>query len=125
MFGLFGKKDLENDSFNNMLITALAESVRKNGNLPTEAQIFKTCEELLEKRNAKLTSQQINSIRCSVILFKMSSPADELLPLLKKFIEEIPRGGRGAYDQIFNLLSRHGIVIDDAALDFMKQYGLK
>jgi len=41
MFGLFEKKDLENDSFNNMLITALAESVRKNGNLPTEAQIFK------------------------------------------------------------------------------------
>ena len=125
MFGLFGKKDLENDSFNNMLITALAESVRKHGNLPTEAQIFKTCEELLDKRNAKLTAQQINSIRCSGLLFNMSSPADELIPLLKKFIDEMPRGGRSAFDQIFTLLSRHGIVIDDAALDFMKQFGLK
>ena len=48
MFGLFGKGELENGSFNNALIASISESVRKNGRFPTEDELFSTMSGLIK-----------------------------------------------------------------------------
>ena len=124
MFGLFGKSELENGSFNNALIASISESVRKNGRFPTEDELFSTMSGLIKGK--KLSQNQDNSIRlCALELNSFSWPESELMPLVKGMQQEMPMGGRINYDKIVEILSTHMIIISDDALDFMKQYGLK
>ena len=124
MFGLFGKSELENGSFNNALIASISESVRKNGRFPTEDELFSTMSGLIKGK--KISQNQDNSIRLCALELKMFSwPESELMPLIKGMQQEMPTGGRVNYDKIVNLLSTHTVIVSDDALDFMKQYGLK
>jgi hypothetical protein len=124
MFGLFGKNEMQNTSFNNALIASIGESVRKNGRFPTEDELFSTINSLAKAQ--KLSQSQVNSVRsCALELNTFSWSETELLPLIKGMQKELPNGGRENYDKIIELLTKHAIITSDEALDFMKQYGLK
>ena len=123
MFG-FGKSEMQNTSFNNALIASIGDSVRKNGRFPTEDELFSTINSLA--KGQKMTQSQVNSVRsCALSLNGFEWPQAELMPLFKGMQKEMPTGGRVNYDKIIDILSRHGIIMTDDALDFMKQYGLK
>ncbi len=121
MFGLFGKKELGNGSFNNALIVSLSENLRMLGRLPTEDELFSTIGSLAS--NSKLSSSQINSVRCCALASGLF--ANELIPLIKGLQQEIPKGGREYYEKIVSLLSSRAIISSDEAVDFMNKYGLK
>jgi hypothetical protein len=124
MFGLFGKGELENSTFNNALIASISDGVRKNGRFPTEAQLFTSINGLAKGK--KLSQSQVNSIRaCSLELSNFSWPESELMPLIKGMQQEMSNGGRISYDKICVLLSTYGIIFSDDALNFLKQYGVK
>jgi hypothetical protein len=123
MFG-FGKSEMGNTTFNNALIVSIGESVRKGGRFPTEDELFSTIGSLV--KDQKMTQSQVNSVRaCALSLNGFEWPQTELMPLFKGMQKEMPTGGRVNYDKIIDILSRHGIIMSDKALDFMKQYGLK
>jgi hypothetical protein len=124
VFGLFGKPDLENSSFNNALIACLSDSVRRSGRFPSDGELIGAITELV--KNRKLTPSQINSIRaCALEINSFSWGESELKPLIKKMQMEMPVGGRESYDKIIKLLSSHALIVTDEALEFMSKYGLK
>ena len=122
MFGLFGKKTLENSSFNNMLIAALGEAVGKSGRLPTEGELTQSMTSLLTTAKASLNENQINSIRACAITSTMSSFSDELVPLLKQFKKEMPRGEIYAYNKIKEFLITYTVIFDDDVMGFLKKF---
>lgn len=122
MFGLFGKQELENSTFNHALIVSLGESIRSRNRYPTEKELLEQILDLVG--NKKITSSQINSIRACVVSCQMSF-GDELRPLLNGLRVEIPQGGRSYYDKIIRLLATHIIITTDEALAFMQQHGWK
>lgn len=113
MFGLFGKKAASNSSFNNMLVSALGESIRKNNAMPNEEQLFALIESLLKLRNLKLSGQQINNVRACASMLSLGSGASDFIPLLTKFNEQMPRGEITAFEQIISLLERRFIISSD------------
>lgn len=125
MFGLFGKKELENESFNNLLIATLGELVRKQNRLPnSDSEYFGVMEPILNKKNAKLTQQQIRSIRSCSISMQMGL-GDEILPLVEKMNKEVPSGIMTAKGEIYEELCRHAIISEwnttgDIVADFQK-----
>jgi hypothetical protein len=124
MFGLFGKPDLENSTFNNALIACLSDSVRRNGRFPSDAELFGSIADLV--KNRKITQSQVNSIRaCALEINSFSWGESELKPLIVKMQAEMPVGRRESYDKIVDLLSRYGLIMTDEALEFMSKYGLK
>jgi hypothetical protein len=125
MFGMFGKKELENSSFNNILITSLVESVRRHGRLPDADELIGYVNDLSAKVGKKLSISQIGSLRGCAATFKLESTQSEIIPLLRGIQKEIPVGGRKSYDATFQLLSRYGLIMDDSSIEFMKKYGLK
>jgi hypothetical protein len=123
MFGLFGKSEMQNTSFNNALIASIGESVRKNGRFPTEDELFSTIGSLA--KGQKLSQSQVNSVRsCALEINNFSWAETELMPLIRGMQKEMPTGGRVNYDKIIDILSRHVIITTDEALEFMKKYGL-
>jgi len=115
MFGFFGKSNIENESFNNLLISCLEDCVRQKGRLPTEAELFDMCDFLAGKLKVKLNPSQLNAIRGiaqEINLF--STFSNELLPLLKQGNMEMKTGERKAYDAIRSLLIRYALIYDDA-----------
>jgi hypothetical protein len=124
MFGLFGKSEMENSTFNNALIASISDGVRKTGKFPTESQLFATIEDLAKGK--KLAQSQISCIRaCALELNSFSWPKSELMPLIIKMQKEMPLGGRESYDKILELLGTHAIIVTDDAYEFMKKYGMK
>jgi len=123
MFGLFGKQELENGTFNNTLIASLGESVRRESRLPTEEELLDLIASLIG--NKKLTASQVNSARLCAVTCEMESFGDEIRPLIKEFQKELPQGGHENYDKIIELLSRRAIIVTDEQIAFAKQYGLK
>lgn len=122
MFGLFGKKELENSTFNNVLIASLGESLRQKNRSPTEQELLKQVTDLIG--NKKLTPGQINSIQLCAFLCQTSA-WDELSPLLRGLHIEIPQGGRSYYDKIIKALASRAIIITDEGMAFLNQHGLK
>lgn len=124
MFGLFGKPDLENASFNNALIASLSDSVRRSGRFPSDGELISSITDLVKSR--KITQSQVSSIRaCALAINSFSWGESELKPLIVKMQAEMPVGRRESYDKIVDLLSSYGIVMTDEALEFMSKYGLK
>lgn len=124
MFGLFGKSEMENSTFNNALIASISDGVRKTGKFPTESQLFSTIEDLAKGK--KLAQSQISCIRaCALELNSFTWPQSELMPLILKMQKEMPLGGRESYDKILELLGTHAIIVSDEAYEFMKKYGMK
>lgn len=121
MFGLFGSSELQNSSFNNALIAALGDSIRKNNRYPTESELLASIKNLVG--NHKLTKGQINSIDVCVISTQMGF-GDELRPLLIGMQKELPQGGRENYDRILELLARHAIITTDESLEFLRKLGI-
>ena len=121
MFGFFGKSNIENESFNNLLISCLEDCVRQKGRLPTEAELFDMCDFLAGKLKVKLNPSQLNAIRGiaqEINLF--STFSNELLPLLKQGNMEMKTGERKAYDALRSLLIRYALIYDDAMSGWMK-----
>jgi hypothetical protein len=125
MFGLFGKKELENSSFNNLLITALVECIRRHGRIPSEHDLSVVADELCDKLNRKFNISQAKSMKLCASLLQFESTQSELIPLLRGVQKELPNGGRKSYDATLDFLARHGLIIDDSSIEFMKKYGLK
>ena len=87
MFGLFGKKELENSTFNSALIASISDSVRKSGRFPTESELITAVTDLTKSH--KITSAQINSIRtCALSINGFSWAENELMPLIRKMQKE-------------------------------------
>jgi hypothetical protein len=122
MFGLFGKKIVENDTFNNMLISAFSDTVKRTGRMPNEDEMFESFERLLSSKGAKLNQQQVGAIELCALTLKMGDLAATLLPLVQRLSIEIPRGERKAYDEITTVLKRNGLIIDEADLQFLKRF---
>lgn len=122
MFGFFDKKTLENSSFNNMLVAALSETVGKSGRLPSEGELMQTMDGLLKTAKASLNESQINSIRVCALTSRMGNFSDELIPLLRQFRNEMPRGEIFAYKKIIDFLNSRLITTDEHAMDFLKKF---
>ena len=123
MFGLFGKSELENGTFNNVLIASISDVVRKENGFPNEDGLFAAIEKLIKGK--KLSQSQANSVRlCAFELNNTSWAESELMPLIKGMQSELPKGGRLNYDKIVSLLSDRMIIISDEGIDFLKKYGL-
>ena len=128
MFGF--RKPLENSDFNNVVICAIGETVRRSGRLPTESELFLNIDELLKRKNNKLSPEQCKSVvNCAYEFSLLSWPSKELIPEYKKFLVEFPIE-LTSYNNIFKILCMHALLYDDNALDFLggdllKQYGLK
>jgi hypothetical protein len=123
VFGLFGKEELPNGTFNNALIAAISDSVRQTGKFPSESALLSAVNDIT--KNKKITPNQVNAIRCCALeINSFSWGESELMPLIKKMQTEIPRGGRESYDKVVQLFAQYGIITTDEGIDFMKKYGL-
>lgn len=121
MFGLFGKKDAPNESFNNILISTLGEMARTGNRNPTDDDLLNSASNLATKSGYKITAQQVNSIRCCSLMMQMSV-GDDIFNLAKKIIQEIPRGEIKSANELKDLLCRHGVLISDAGVDFLNTH---
>lgn len=120
--GLFGKKYLENSSFNNALVVALSESVKRWGRMPKEGEIIAIFHELVKDK--KLTDAQARSIRACASLLQMQSACEEMILLVTNFRKEMPQGQSESYNKIIDFLSRNGIIINDDSAEFLRKLGL-
>ena len=107
---MFFKKEVANDSFNNMVILAIAETLRACNRLPTEVEMFTTIEKLLKANNVKLSQQQRSAVELCAMEFNMFSWAEsELIPEYKKFFLEFPKD-LTSYRKIGQILCSHGLI---------------
>lgn len=105
MFGF--KKTLENQSFNNILICAIGETIRASGRMPTEAELFLSTDDLLKFKNAKLSQEQFQLLKSCALEFKAFGwPSELLIPEYKKFFVEFPEE-LTSYNKIVDVLRRH------------------
>ncbi len=118
MFGLFGKKDMENSTFNNVLIASLGELVRRKNSKPSEEYLLEIVTDLANKQGYKLNQQQVGAVRSCAMTLKMSV-GDEIYVLAGKMILELPLGVNHGYKALSQLLVTHCIIYDEAALDFL------
>jgi hypothetical protein len=81
---------------------------------------MQTMDGLLKTAKASLNESQINSIRVCALTSSMESFSDELIPLLKQFRNEMPRGEINAFKKIASFLNKRGITYDQDALNFLK-----
>lgn len=117
MFGF--KKTLENQSFNNILICAIGETIRTSGRLPTEAELFLSIDKLLKFKNGKLSQEQFSIAKSCALEFEMFGwPSELLIPEYKKFFVEFPKE-LTSYNKIAEILCIHALLYDDNALDFL------
>ena len=121
MFGLFGKKEAPNGTFNNLLVASIGEIVRRGGVLPTEQSFLESVQELALGQGMKLSPQQINSVRACRMLLNMS-PGEEILRLARKMIAEIPKGEIQSSNELKKLLERNAIIVGDDALEFFGKF---
>lgn len=118
MFGLFGKKELENNSFNDMLIAALGELVRRKNSKPSEDYLLEIVNGLASKQGYKLNQQQQGAVRLCAITMHMGV-GDDIYVLAGKMILELPMGVMHGHKALSQLLMTHGVIYDDTALDFL------
>lgn len=118
MFGIFGKKEAPNESFNNLLLSSLGEMARTKNRYPSTDELVASVSALAGKHGYKLTAKQDNSVRlCAGIL--QLSPGDEIFELAGKMTTEIAQGNMHSADLLRDLLSSRGVIISDEALNFM------
>lgn len=124
---MFFKNTTSDNAFNSLLISALGDGVRNTGQLPNQSQIESAMEGILKKRNEKLSQAQINSIRACASLLELESISTSLLPLVKKFNTEIPRGEMTSYEEIKNKLERNGVLMieNQNVRDMLSRSGIK
>jgi hypothetical protein len=121
MFGLFGKKEAPNSSFNNFLVASIGEIARKGGQLPSEESFLNSVEKLASGQGMRLSPQQINSVRLCRMLLEMGV-GEEILQLARKMIAEIPKGNVQSADALKNLLTSHAVIVGDEALEFFNNF---
>jgi hypothetical protein len=119
MFGIFGKKEPPNESFNNLVIASLGELARSKIMSPTEDQFLKIVVNIASTQNFKLSVQQINAVKICAISMNMSV-GDEIYILASKMIIEMPYGKVAGYENLKDLLMTHGILQSDEAINFAK-----
>ncbi len=122
MFGLFGKKNLENEAFNNALIASLGEA-DKLGRLPTEDELVRLVEGLAKDR--KLSEGQSRSIRACANLAQFESMGAELRRLAIAVRREAAAGKRRSFDELLEFLGRHGVITRDSDIELMRGLGIK
>jgi hypothetical protein len=121
MFGLFGKKEAPNGTFNNIVISVLADFSRVSDRRPSQDELIATVSNLATKVGFKLTAQQVSAIQLCSAMLPMSA-GDEIFALARQVSAEIPLGRTDSADALQALLCNYGVLSSDEAIEFMRAH---
>ena len=120
MFG-FGKKEAPNETFNNILIASIGESIRQGVRKPSGDLLLQQVSTFANSQGYKINQSQANSIRACATVLSMST-GEKIVELANKMNSEMPRGEIQSYNELKKVLEKSLVISNDAALNFINTH---